>query len=333
MRIALIPAPILGNAMRGVGVYGSQLTAHLKNIPGLEISGVPFDFWRQDYSDFDLVHFLYFDPFFLTLPPFRNRKTVVTVMDLTQIVLSDLYLRGIAGEVKWQIQKQLLKGVNNILTLSQSAKSDISRIIGYPEENISVTYLAPTGVIRTATKRQDYILYIGDINPNKNVSSLLKAVRLMTNKRLVLVGKAFLDPGLTEAKEIRKEIQELGINNQVELKGYVSEEEKRELLNRAGVYCQPSIYEGFGLPVLEAMAGGCPVVCGNNSSLPEVAGEAAIYADVTSPEDLAQKINGVFSMTKKELESTVKRGLVQAEKFSWEKTAKETAAVYRQMLG
>lgn len=304
--------------VRGAGVYARELTAAFKEIPGLEIvtTGTP-----------DLVHYLYFDPFFLTLPPLRAVKSIVTVFDLTPIALPYLYPRGVRGELKWQTQKRLLRTADAVITISKSAKEDIIKFTGYPSDKIFVTYLAAGDQFHPLNlKRENIVLYVGDINPNKNVPTLLKAISELPKTKLVLVGKAFLEPTLQEAVKIREEIKTLGIGDRVEFTGYVSDEEKNELLNKAAVYCQPSVYEGFGLVVLEAMKCGTPVVCGKNSSLPEVAGTAAFYADVTNPGDLAEKISRAMKGDLK------KQSLAQAAKFSWKKTAEETYEVYQKIL-
>jgi len=309
MKISLRKPPAIQSVTRGAGFYGRNLEEALKKIPDLEIT---------DDSP-NIVHYLFFDPFFLTLPPIRKQKTVVTVFDLTEVVLANLYPRGIRGEIKWQIQKRILSTVDHIITLSESAKKDIVRIVGFPENKVTVTYLAPGVECRKiSVAKDDTILFIGDINPNKNLSSLFKALTLLKNDKLVLVGKA-----AKESIDIKKEIETLGIANRVTLTGYVDEKEKVRLLNKAKVYVQPSIYEGFGLPVLEAMACGTPVICGQNSSLPEIAGDAATYADVSDPNDLAEKIRKI-KLSGKEIS--------QALKFSWEKTARETVAVYKKVL-
>lgn len=309
MRVALVKPPAIENNVRGIGVYGENLIQNLKKISDLEITD----------KNSDLTHFLYFDPFFLTLPPVRKSKTVVTVFDLTEIVLKELYPRGIRGEIKWQIQKNILKFVDHIITISESSKKDIIKIIGVPAEKITVTYLAAGSDYKDLKiKRENFVLYIGDINPNKNLLSLFKAIALSKNERLVLVGKAIL-----ENAEIKKEISILGIEDRVKFTGYISEKEKIILINKAKVYVQPSIYEGFGLPVLEAMACGTPVICGKNSSLPEIAGDAATYTDILNPHDLVDKIVNVKGTGKE---------ISQAAKFSWEKTAQETYEVYQKIL-
>lgn len=323
MKVALIDPPAIQSKTRGAGFYGQNLREAFNKIAGVELTT----------ANPDLVHFLYFDPYFLTLSPFRSTKTVVTVFDLTPIVLGNLYRPGLRGEIKWQIQKRLLKTADGIITISQSAKKDIERFTKITPDKIFVTHLAAgNNYLNLNLPRENIILYIGDINANKNITKLLQTMALLPKYKLILVGKAFLEPNLPEAKDITAEINELGIYSRVVMTGYVSEQEKILLLNQAKVYVQPSIYEGFCLPVLEALSCGTPVVCGQNSSLPEVAGDAAIYADVTNPEDMAEKIKTVFNFSAKEREAIIDRGQIQAKKFSWQKTAEETVSVYKHIL-
>ena len=314
MRVSLIKSSSSQNEGRGIGFYTQNLIDNLSKISTLELTG----------ENPDIIHYLFFDPFFLTLPPIRNAKTVVTVFDLTPIILADLYPRGIRGEIKWQIQKRLLQNVDAIITISHSSKNDIVSQVGFPQEKVFVTYLAPDGPCRPLKiKKENFILYIGDVNANKNISVLLKAVALVPEINLILAGRTFLDDALPEAIAIREEIKKLGIGPRVKFPGFISGEEKVKLLNKAKAYVQPSLYEGFGLPILEAMACGTAVICGDNSSMKEVAGDAATYADITDPKDLAEKIIRV---------KTTGKEISQAKKFSWEKTAKQTYEVYKKLL-
>lgn len=309
MKIALVKPPAIENITRGVGFYGQNLDSALKKIPSIEINS----------DDPQITHYLYFDLFFLTLPLIRKCKTVVTVFDLTPIVLSDLYPPGFRGKIKWQIQKNILKTVDHVITISKSAKNDIHNIIGIPMEKITVTYLAAGDEYKKLPiTKNGTILYIGDINPNKNLSTLLKTLVLLKSETLVMVGKA-----LKESQDIKKEIEALGISDRVILTGYVSSDEKVKLINLAKVYVQPSLYEGFGLPVIEAMACGTPVICGKNSSLPEIVGDAATFANVQDPIDLAEKISKI---------KPTGREIQQAAKFSWEKTAQDTFKAYQKVL-
>ncbi len=348
MRVALVKPPAIQSKVRGAGFYGENLVGSLQGIANLTAEPVEGGLWRPFYPGFDLVHYLYFDLFFLTLPPFRLAKTVVTVFDLTPIVLTEHYPRGVRGEIKWQIQKRLLSRVHHIITISESAKKDMIWYLGVPKEKISVTYLAAAStyqrVMDVNTLHQvrekyslpkKFVLYVGDVNFNKNLPKLLEAMAIVARSvecKLVMVGKSFRDTRLPEIKELSEKIRELKLKDKIIFPGYVSEEDKIALYSLAAVYVQPSIYEGFGLPIVEAMACGAPVVCGRNSSLIEVAGETAIFADMADPDDLADKILKVLKMAKSDYERLAEKSLAQSKKFSWEKTAAETHEVYQKVL-
>lgn len=325
MTIGFVRPPDLGNFIRGVGVYADSLYDSLHQ-KGVAVKWLDFSFFSGPYQKYDLIHFPFFDPFFLTLPFWVGKEFVITVHDLTPIIFPQGFPRGVKGEIKWLIQKTLLKNASGIITVSQSSKNDIAKIIDYPENKIFVTYEAASRQFHRIPNiaRENMILYVGDVNYNKNLLSLITAfAKIPRPCQLILVGKAFLNNDLAEVKRIKAKIKELNLVDRVIFPGFVNPADLVALYNRAKVYVQPSIYEGFGLPIVEAMACGTPVVCGQNSSLPEVAGDAATYADVTSVDDLAEKI-GQVKKTGKEIS--------QAKKFSWEKTAQETYAVYQKVL-
>lgn len=334
MKVALVNPPAVQNSVRGVGVYARRLIEELQKIPNLELDQPDFDYWRFDYGNYDLVHFLYFDPFFLTLPPIKNKKTIVSVMDLTPIVLENLYPRGIRGEIKWQIQKFLLSRADHIITISNSAKKDIEKIISLPDEKITVTYLAPSEYSAKPKAPENFGLYVGDIDPNKNLVKLIEALPKVKDQdfKLVLVGKA-LHSDISEALVIKQKIKALGIEDRVEIKGFVEEKELVKIYQKANMFIHPAIYEGFGFGPLQALSMGLPVICGQNSSLPEVVGTAAFFADVTNPADIAAQIDAVLILTPKQREAVGLKARKQAAKFSWAKTAAETFEVYDQVLG
>ncbi len=334
MKVALVTPPEVQNKFRGTGVYTRRLIEELQKIPDLEFEQLDFNYWRYDYGKFDLVHFLYFDPFFLTLPPFRNKKTIVSVMDLTPIVLENLYPRGIKGEIKWQIQKSLLSKSSHIITISNSARDDISKILNYPKVKISVTYLAPSEGETDLKQNPEKIgLYVGDINPNKNILKLIEALPLVKDKdfKLMLVGKA-LKSDIPEAVAIKNKIKNLGLEERVVITGFLEDKELKDLYKSANMFIHPSLYEGFGLGPLQALSIGLPVICGDNSSLPEVVGNAAFFTDVKNPSDIVFKINHVLNLTAKQRAEIGRKGKEQAAKFSWKKTAEETFKVYEKVL-
>jgi glycosyltransferase involved in cell wall biosynthesis len=171
----------------------------------------------------------------------------------------------------------------------------------------------------------DYILFVGTLQPRKNLIRLVKAFAdcrsPIADCRLVIAGKkGWL------YQEIFRRVEELGLEKKVVFTGYVPEGDLPALLSGAHLFVFPSLYEGFGLPVLEAMACGTPVVCSNASSLPEVAGDAALMVDPLDVEGLATAMERVLSDEELRAELT-ERGFKQARKFSWERCARETLAV------
>lgn len=266
------------------------------------------------------------------LSPF---PTVISIMDLwhhrhpEQFTKKDLYQL-----TKWESYS--VKKSSWIITISEFSKSEIEKIYHYPAEKITVAYPGyeplmvddlKAGVTGTKDKYSisgDYLLYLGTLQPKKNLEGLIKAFALVTEKfpeKLVIAGKK---GWLYE--EIFQLVKELGLESRVIFTGFVAEEEKPYLIAGAKTYILPSFYEGFGIPVAEAMALGVPVVAANAGSLPEVGGEAAIYCDPYRPESIAEAIEKVLSLNKRQRDAIIALGFKQAQNFSWEKCAKQVLA-------
>ena len=291
-----------------------------------------------------------------TIPLVRRPglKTVVTVHDLgaqylpkTHQVKQRLYLN-------FMTHRQL-KSATHIIAVSQATKDDLVKKVGIPKEKISVVY---EGYDKEKFKVQnskfkvnqtikqynltyhDYFLFVGTIQPRKNLERLIRAYRLQLTDysqskkavsgsqsavsnlpKLVLAGgKGWL------SDEIYGLPKKLGIEEHVKFLGYVPDEDLPALYSGAKAFLFPSLFEGFGLPILEAMACGCPVLTANTSSLPEVAGKAALLVNPYSVDDITQ---GIAKLTMyHELRTKLTNlGLEQVKKFSWEKAAQETLAV------
>lgn len=313
----MVKPPIVGHSVRGVGFYAKRLFEALQPLVDVRWIDVPY----VPTTGFDIVHYPYFDFSWPTLSPITTAKTVVTLHDVTPLKFPEHYPFGLRAKIVWPWQRFLLSKVDAILTDSVCSKKDIQQIIGLQSQ---VTYLAPDEAFKPLKiKRENFVLYVGGGNWNKNVVPLVEACRKV-NIPLVLVGKEFTQTAGNniEARSL-KEVQSFIDGKNVIARGFVETSELVKLYNRAKVYVQPSIYEGFGLPVLEAMACGTPVICGKNGSLPEIAGDAATYTDVTDVDDMADKIVAVKPSGKE---------LAQAAKFSWTKTAKQTYEVYEKIL-
>lgn len=348
MRIGIDISPLkTAHQFRGTGTYTASLTKSLQKYD----SRNSYQFFQKNNplpQNLNLVHYPYFEPFFLTLPLRKKYPTVVTIHDLIPLVFPDHFPSGIKGKFKWQIQKWSLKQVAAVIVDSECSKQDVIKLTGFPKENIFVVYLAADEEFKQVTDKREklltikkkynlpekFVLYVGDATWNKNLPGLIRAIRAI-NVSLVLVGKQLTNSNFDRSNPWNKdllEIEKLTEKDRRVLKlGFVSQEDLVGIYNLATLCAQTSFYEGFGLPVLEAMTCGCPVVTSEISSLPEVAQDAAFYVD---PEDISSIANGIgeiYFNTDVQEKFRVK-GLSQSRKFSWEKTAQETIAVYEKVL-
>ena len=333
-----------GHAARGIGSYIRNLVDALNKGKEVKLVG--------NIGDADLVHYPYFDLFFLTLPLSKPKSTVVTIHDVIPLIYPEHYKQGIKGWLKFQMQKRSLKNVDAIITDSETSKKDILRFLDVPQDKIHIIHLAPSPSFKKIAQKnsvlprtvekynlpEKFILYVGDVNYNKNIPGLLHAFKILSNHptiqssnlKLVLVGGAFQNKTLTETQNIFELINRLKLEDKVIITGFVPGQDLVCLYNLATVYCQPSFYEGFGLPVLEAMKCGCPVVAGKTQSLVEIAEGAALFVNPKDPNNISDGLLKVLSdQTTKTI--LIKQGIVHVKKFSWEKTAQETIDVYKKI--
>lgn len=342
IKVAVDITPLTSShKIRGIGSYTENLIAELKSKNwGIDL----IYFSRGENVKADLVHFTYFDLFFHTLPIFKRSKTVVTIHDVIPLVFPDHFPRGARGSLNLFLQKLTLKNINAVITDSNNSRNDIEKYLSIDKSKIHVAHLAAAKAFKKIDNKKlisrvtikydlprDFILFVGDLNWNKNILNLLEAVKI-SKKKIVLVGKSFLNTNLPEAKSVRDKISKLELKNEVIFTGFVKTEELAILYNTAKVTCLPSIYEGFGLPVIESMACATPVICSNNSSLTEVGGNAPIYCDPLNPKDIASKINLIFNLEPEKRVDLEKKSIEQASRFSWQKTAEETVKVYMSAL-
>ena len=353
MKIAIDVSPLqTGHKVRGVGFYLENLkNALVKYFPENEYFF--FQAGEKLAKDVGLVHFPYFEPFFLELPLYKQYKTVVTVHDLTPIVFPNAFPRGIKGEIKWQMQKYALRKADAIITDSEASKKDVIKYVGAKTSKISVVYLAAgeqfkklengdwKKVIQKRYGLPDhFLLYVGDVTWNKNLPRLVGAVKELRIP-LVMIGKSLVSEDYdrdnvwnADLVKVQSEIKDQSAETKgpITALGFVPDEDLVKIYNLATAAILPSLYEGFGLPVLEAMACGCPVITSKGGSLPEVAGDAAFYIDAYNVESIAAGIKEVFE--NKQLQETLRsKGLENAKRFSWKKTAAETVKIYEGVLG
>jgi len=234
----------------------------------------------------------------------------------------------------------------HVITISEQSRKDIQHYLGISRERISVTYPAAASIFRPVVAvdvasvlarygvTSPYILSVGTLEPRKNLARVIEAFADLRHRRvvspqlkLVLVGRR----GWLE-HPIFATVRRLELEEHVHFTGYVAEGDLPALYSGASVFVYPSLYEGFGIPPLEAMACGCPVVTSNCSSLPEVVGDAALQADPNDVMQITQAMERV--LTDEALAQEMRqKGLRRAEQFSWRRCAEETIAVYRQVVG
>jgi glycosyltransferase involved in cell wall biosynthesis len=275
-------------------------------------------------------------------PPTRARRLVVTVHDLAFKRFPETAPHG----TKWWLARldRALDRATRVIAVSESTRRDLLELSGVEPARVAViplgvdrTLFRPPGPEAVAAARSafgldgPYVLYLGGIEPRKNLPNLLAAFsRLTADVRLVIVGGG-VEWNPEGSDLLGQALAKLpdGVRGRIHRTGYVSEADKVALLGGAEAFVYPSLYEGFGLPVLEAMACGTPVVTSNVSSLPEVAGDAADLVDPADPASIADGIDRVLGDA--ELRTRlVDGGLHRAERFTWEETATRTAGVLRE---
>lgn len=364
IKIAIVSgASKKGDSVRGIGAHNSNLFDAFKRNSNKKIE-IPEVSKDDDLSKYDVVHFTVFRPFFISLPftkP-KNTKFVLTIHDLIPLIYPSHYPAGIKGSIRFLINKFLVKKyVDRIITITETSKKDICRFLNVSPEIVDVVYIAPKKVVKKLEGGKwekeikskynlpdKFVLFDHGVNYNKNVPTLIKACRL-ANIKLVIVGKHALEleelvgsygkisgpqdlfrsifniphPQHSHFKSVLDEINQNGVVRT----GYLDDEDLNKLFNLAYIYVQPSFYEGFGMPPLEAMAVGCPVICSKTQALVEVCGDACLYFDPNNVNDLVDQIK-TFSNDKKRREEYIKRGFEQVKKYNWDKASKETLDVY-----
>ena len=271
---------------------------------------------------FDIFHPTYYNNYYDC-----NKPTVITVYDM----IHELFPQYFSGDRTIEDKYKSIHSADFVIAISESTKNDLLRL--YPDlnpEKVKVTYLGnsfPVSHLNYEEKKKDYILFTGNRENYKNFDNFVKAIApllIKYNLNLICTGKTF-------SKYEKDMLENLKISNKVTQK-FASEAELSKLYREALCFVFPSMYEGFGIPVLESFASGCPLVVSNSSSLSEIAGSSAQYFDPYSIDDMSKKIEDVVcsESLQKELISS---GYTQLKKFSWEKCAEETSKIYEELLG
>ena len=272
----------------------------------------------------------------LLVPPRRSRALVVSVLDLSFLLYPQFHGRWSRATARMGLGRAV-RDADALIAISAHTADDLVRLTGVDWGRVHVIPLAadlrfepvrdPSVPARYGIDSR-YVLYLGTLEPRKNLKVLLHAFARLdaTDAKLVLAGaKGWM------FQEIFETVERLGLTSRVVFPGFVADADLPALLNGAEVFVYPSEYEGFGLPVLEAMSCGTPVVTTHVSSLPEVAGEAALLVPPRDAGALHDALRRVLSepTLREEMRG---RGLERAAGFSWARTARETADVYRRVV-
>ena len=292
-------------------------------------------------------------------PRFCPFPTVISIMDLwhhrhpEQFTSKDLYQL-----INWE--NYSVRRAKRIITISEFSKSEIVKYYHYPEEKIKIAYPGfenyqlsiinyksriNSQILNVKNKyciEGDYLLYLGTLQPKKNLVRLVEAFALVVSDRLSVVSDQGLGAKDHQSpitnhqslitlviagkkgwlyEEIFNKVKELNLEKSVIFTGFIDEAEKPYLIAGASAFVFPSLYEGFGIPVLEAMSLGVPVISSNEGSLPEAGGKAAFYCNPYEVSDISRAILEVLSLNKEKRNEIIRVGLSQVEGFSWEKCA------------
>jgi glycosyltransferase involved in cell wall biosynthesis len=275
------------------------------------------------------------------LPPLLQCRSVVTIHDCIHLMFPQ-YLRNRAAYLyarasMWSAAHQ----AHRILTVSQASKRDIIHFFSVPPEKVVVVYNAieerfsetpsEEAIERVRERYQlnhPFVLYVGNIKPHKNLVRLIEAFAELRRRGFDELKLLIIGDEISKLPALRRAVHSHKLHKHVRFLGYLEDETLASLYRLASVFVFPSLYEGFGLPPLEAMASGTPVVTSNESSLPEVAGDAAVLVDPYDVDSIVGGMRRVLSDPAFAAELS-RRGPERAREFSWERSVQKTRKVYQ----
>ena len=277
------------------------------------------------------------------LPMLTPGRRVVTIHDCIHLMFPEYLPYGLGKLYARAMMSSATRRAHRILTVSESSKRDILRFFPVKPDKISVIYNAidehfriPPSEAAVSRVRERYqladpfVLYVGNVKPHKNVERLIEAFALLRRRapdglKLVIIGDE-----ISKFQTLRRAVHHHKLHKHVRFLGFVPDDTLSVLYRLAGVFVFPSLYEGFGLPPLEAMACGAPVITSNVSSLPEVVGDAALLVDPHSSDAIADAIEKVLSDPSLAADLRAK-GLARAQNFSWQRSVARTLEIYREV--
>ena len=317
-------------------------TKSVRKLPDPAIFGIRAARWlKYEYKlnklcrkkAFDIYHETAFAPAKLTSIP-----TVYSIYDLSLRRYSETHPRERVWFFEYFI-KTRLKYARHILTISEFIKQEIIEEFKVPPSMVTAVPLAPDPLFGLCTADivkktrikynlpETYLLFVSSLEPRKNIDLLIEALQTAnTDIPLVLVGWH----GWGEKKWLEK-VKKTNLKKRIYITGHVPDHDLKAIYNGAQALVYPSLYEGFGLPILEAMTCGCPVICSNTASMPEVAGDAAILINPAKSDELAHAIETIVHDTEIR-NNLIRKGFKQATSFTWDSTARKTLGVFKRVV-
>ncbi len=293
---------------------------------------IPLALRRERITLFHAPHYV--------LPPLVPCRSVVTIHDCIHLMFPEYLSNRFAPAYARASIMMAARRATRVMTVSESSKRDILRFVNIPADKIDVIYNAYDERFSLEPKEEDvarvreryqlhgqFVLYAGNVKPHKNIERLIQAFHLLRSRGMEHLKLVLIGDEISRYAALRRSVHQHQLHKYVRFLGYLPQETLAIMYRLAGVFVFPSLYEGFGLPPLEAMASGAPVVTSNVSSLPEVAGDAAVLVDPYDPEAIADAIHRV--LTSEQLRCELRRkGLARAGQFSWEDSARRVRAIY-----
>lgn len=266
-----------------------------------------------------------------TVPIIHPKKTVVTIHGLEYEFSPESYSFWERLYMRWSIRHSV-RAANQVIAVSKNTKRDLIRLYAVPEKKIQVIYegssrpLMNEGVVQQRAK--PYFFFVGRLETRKNIVRMIEAFEMFKEKtslphELMLAGK----PGYGH-EAIQEKLRTSEYRESIHEVGYVNDAEKQRLLKNTEAFLFPSLYEGFGLPVIEAQSVGVPVITSNTSSLPEIAGEGALLVDPTSVSALAEAMENIVQNHQRRAD-IIDEATRNADRFSWAQCAREVASLLR----
>ena len=296
---------------------------------------IPLALRREGVTLFHAPHYV--------LPPLVSCRSVVTIHDCIHLMFPQYLPNRIALAYARASIVLASRRATRVLTVSESSKRDILRFVDMRPEKIDVIYNAydecfaveprEEDVVRVRERYQlhdEFVLYAGNVKPHKNLERLIQAFDLVRRRGLDHLKLVLIGDEISRYAALRRAVHQHQLHQFVRFLGYLPEETLAVMYRLAGVFVFPSLYEGFGLPPLEAMASGTPVVTSNVSSLPEVVGDAAVLVDPYDPHAIADGIYQV--LTDQQLRRDLcRKGVARARQFSWAESVQRVRDIYRQV--